>query len=130
MWSLNGSKIQVTENNDHLGLIVSGLDEEIKNIDKNISSARRALFSLLGNIFSYKCKVSPAVQHHTWAVYVKPILRSGLATLPIRPPVMKTITTFYLKILRAILKLSKYSPIVPLYFNHALSTFQPHDNTG
>jgi len=42
----------VTENNDHLGLVVSGRDEEIKNVDKNISSARDSLFSFLGNIFS------------------------------------------------------------------------------
>ena len=104
----------MSEDNDHLGLIVSGLNEEIKNVDKNISSARNALFGFLGNIFSYKCKVSPAVQLHTWAIFVKPVLRSGLSALPIRPPVMKSLTAFHHKVLRAILKLSKHSPVVPL----------------
>ena len=116
IWSLYGDKLTVTENNDHLGLVVSGRDEEIKNVDKNISSARDSLFGFLGNIFSYKCKLSPTVQHHTWAVYIKPVLRSGLAALPVRPPVIKTISTFHHKILRAILKLSSYSPLAPLYF--------------
>lgn len=116
LWTLYGEKLTVSEDNDHLGLVVSGIDEEMKNVDKNINSARDSLFSFLGNIFSYKCKLSPAVQHHTWSVFIKPILRSGLAALPIRPPVLKTITAFHHKILRAILKLSQFSPIVPLYF--------------
>ena len=116
IWSLYGDNLTVSENNDHLGLVVSGQDEEIKNIDKNISSARDSLFMFLGNIFSYKCKLSPTVQHHTWSVFIKPVLRSGLAALPVRPPVIKTISTFHHKILRALLKLSPYSPVAPLYF--------------
>ena len=116
IWSLYGEKLTVSEDNEHLGLIVSGIDEEIKNVDKNIKSARDSLFSFLGNIFSYKCKLSPVVQHHTWSVFIKPVLRSGLSALPIRPPVLKTLTTFHHKILRAVLKLSPYSPLAPLYF--------------
>ena len=83
---------------------------------KNIQSARDAIFGFLGNIFSYKCKLSPAVQQHTWAVFIKPVLRSGLAALPIRPTVLKALTSFHLKVLRAILKYSQYSPVVSLYF--------------
>jgi hypothetical protein len=75
-----------------------------------------SLFGFLGNIFSYKCKLSQAVQYHTWNVFIKPVLRSGLAALPIRPPVAKTMTVFHHKILRAILKLSTHSPVAPLYF--------------
>ena len=116
IWSLYGDKLTVAENNDHLGLVVSGTDEEVKNVDKNISSARDTLFSFLGNIFSYKCKLSPIVQHYTWSVYIKPVLTSGLAALPLRPPVIKTISIFHHKILRALLKLSPYSPVAPLYF--------------
>ena len=116
IWSLYGEKLTVSEDNDHLGLIVSGIDEEQKNVDKNIKSARDSLFNFLGNIFSYKCKLSPSVQFHTWTVFIKPVLRSGLAALPIRPQVLKSLTTFHHKVLRAILKLSKYSPITSLYF--------------
>ena len=47
IWSLNGEKLKVTEDNEHLGLIVSGTNEEIKNTDKNINSARKILFNLL-----------------------------------------------------------------------------------
>ena len=88
----------------------------MKNVDKNINSARDAIFGFLGNIFSYKCKLSPTVQYHTWSVFIKPVLRSGLAALPIRPPVLKSLVIFHNKILRAILKLSQYSPVAPLHF--------------
>ena len=94
MWSLYGEELTVSEDNDHLGLIVSGNSEEIKNVDKNIASARDSIFSFLGNIFSYKCKLSQSVQYHTWTTFIKPVLRSGLGALPVRPPVMKTLTTF------------------------------------
>ena len=56
------------------------------------------------------------MQYHTWTTFIKPVLRSGLAALPIRPTVIRTLSTFHHKILRAILKLSKYSPVTPLYF--------------
>ena len=71
----------MAENNDHLGLVVSGKDEEAKNIEKNIKSARESLFGFLGNIFAYRCKMSQAVQYHTWTVFIKPVLKSGLSAL-------------------------------------------------
>ena len=55
IWNLDGDPLAVTDDNEHLGLIVSGLDEEIKNVDKNVDKARQTLFSLLGNVFSFKC---------------------------------------------------------------------------
>ena len=66
MWSLYGEPLMVSEDNEHLGLIVSGLHEEVKNVDSNLASARQTLFSLLGNIFMYKCKLSPRVLLHIW----------------------------------------------------------------
>ena len=106
----------MTENNDHLGLVVSGVDEEAKNVDRNIDQARQVLFTLLGNIFSYKCKISQRVLYHIWTIFVNPVVRSGLAALPIRPAIVKTLTTFHHKVLRGILKFSKASPVAPLYF--------------
>ena len=41
----------VSENNDHLGQIVSGVDQEQKNVDLKIIKARNALFGLLGPAF-------------------------------------------------------------------------------
>ena len=89
IWSLN---CNVAEDNEHLGLYVSGTHEEMKNANKNIDSARKILFNLLGNIFSYKCKLSQTVLLHVWTIYVSPVLRSGLSALPVRPAIMKTIT--------------------------------------
>ena len=104
-------------NNEHLGLVVSGVDEEIKNVDKNVSAARNTLFGFLGNSFSFKCKLSVSLQYHTWLVYIKPVLCSGLSALPVRPPIVSgAIRPFHHKVLRGILKLSPYSPVAPLYF--------------
>ena len=116
IWTLHGQKLTVSENNDHLGLIVSGKDEELKNVDKNIKAARESLFGFLGNIFGYKCKLSQTVQYHTWTVFIKPVLMKGLSALPVRPPILKPMIKFHHKILRGMLKLSQYSPIAPLYF--------------
>ena len=116
IWSLGGEKLTVAEDNEHLGLIVSGTQEELKNTAKNVNSARKILFNLLGNVFSFRCKLSPTVLLHVWSIYVSPVLRSGLSALPVRPTVMKTASNFHHKILRGILKLSPRSPIAPLYF--------------
>ena len=59
MWSLYGDTIDVTEDNDHLGLIVSGQDEETKNVDANTQQCRSSLFSMLGSAFAYRSKLSP-----------------------------------------------------------------------
>ena len=74
------------------------------------------MFTLLGQTLSYQCKLSPAVQYNVWSVFIKPVLRSGLASLPVRPGVLRSLTSFHRRVLRGILKLSKYSPVVPLYF--------------
>ena len=64
IWSLYGEKLNVSEDNEHLGQVVSGIDEERKNVDKNIMAARDTLFGFLGNIFSYKFNLSQAVRYH------------------------------------------------------------------
>ena len=58
-------KLQVSEDNQQFGLVVSVTDEEMKNFEKIIDSARKKMFALLGNIFSYKCKL---VQLHVYSV--------------------------------------------------------------
>ena len=113
LWTLNGDTINVTENNDHLGLVVSGLKEEVKNVDKNLLNTRKSLFSLLGPAFAFRCKLSPTVQVHMWRVYCLPILSSGLAALPIRSIHMKPITIFHHKILSFFLKLSQSPQPLP-----------------
>ena len=104
------------DNNDCLGLIVSGLDEEQKNVDQNITLCRGSLFNLLGPSFSFKCLLSPALQTHLWRTYNLPILLSGLSSLPIRPANIKALTIFHHKTLRGFLKLSKTCPVPALYF--------------
>ena len=97
-------------------MIASGIDEDCKNIDKNIASARNSLFAMLGPAFSYRCKLSPTLQTHLWRLYIKPVLISGLSSLPVRPANLSALTTFHHKLLRGFLKLSPYSPTAPLYF--------------
>ena len=115
-WTLNGEKVSVVNDNDHLGLIVSGVNEEAKNVDSNIQKCRNSLLSLLGPAFGYKCLLSPTVQVHLWRTYNLPVLRTGLSALPIRPVYMRRLSNFQNKILRGFLKLSNSSPIPALYF--------------
>ena len=115
-WKLKGEKIAVVNNNEHLGIVVSGLDEEEKNVDQNITNCRNSLFALLGPALSYKCKLSPHVQLHLWRTYALPVLRSGLSSLPIRTQVVKPLQIFQNKILRGFLKQSFCSPVASLYF--------------
>jgi hypothetical protein len=115
-WILNGERVKVVENNEHLGLIVSGIEEEQKNIDENIIKCRNSLFALLGPAFAYKCLLSPLVQIHLWRTYHIPVLVSGLSAQPIRPTTIKPMAVFQNKIMRGILKLSNTSPIPAIYF--------------
>ena len=46
-WVMENLPVSVKEDNDHLGLIVSGNREEEKNIDLKMKKARGALFKLL-----------------------------------------------------------------------------------
>ena len=115
-WSLNGEKISVVDKNEHLGLIVSGSDEESSNVDENINKCRASMFALLGPAFAFKCLLSPLVQLHIWRTCCLPVLLSGLPALPVRPSVAKSLKLFHNKIMRGLLKLSKSSPIPALHF--------------
>ena len=115
-WTLNGERIEVVDNNEHLGLIVAGIDEEVKNIDENIRKCRASLFALLGPAFAYKILMSPKVQIHLWRACSLPVLLSGLPALPVRPAHAKVLKTFHNKVMRGFLKLSQSSPIPALHF--------------
>ena len=115
-WTLNGETVRVVDNNEHLGLIVSGIDEERKNIDENIIKCRKSLLALLGPAYAFRCLLSPMVQVHLWRTYNLPVLLSGLSALPVRPSHTKPLIIFHNKILRGFLKLSQSSPIPALHF--------------
>ena len=99
-WTLNGETVRVVDSNEHLGIVVSGSDEEQKNVDANIIKCRNYLFALLGPAFSYKCLLSPIVQLHIWRTCSLPALLSGLPALPIGPTNLQSMELFHKKILR------------------------------
>ena len=115
-WVMDNLPVSVKEDNDHLGLIVSGNREEEKNIDLKMKKARGALFKLLGPAFSSKCLLSPAVQIHLFRTYVCPIARSGLSAMTLRDKHLDPLSAFHKKILRGFLHLSDRSPIPSLFF--------------
>ena len=63
-WTMDGVSIEVVEDNDHLGQIVSGSKQVIKNIDNRLKKGRGSLFKLMGPAFSFKCLMSPVVKLH------------------------------------------------------------------
>ena len=52
---MDNQSVEVVENNEHLGQIVSGSRQEEKNVDQMISDATHAMFSLLVQSFSCSC---------------------------------------------------------------------------
>ena len=113
-WTMDGVSIEVVEDNDHLGQIVSGSKQVIKNIDNR--KGRGSLFKLLGPAFSFKCPMSPVVKLHLYRMYVCPIIRSGLSSFTLRQPALQPLSIFQRKTLRSILKLSQRSAIPALHF--------------
>ena len=79
-----GEYIKVTVDNEHLGQIVSGINQSVKNVDLRILKSRGSLFKLLGPAFAYKCMLSPVVKLHLYRTYICHIIRSGLSSLTLR----------------------------------------------
>ena len=115
-WVIAGKTIPVAIDNDHLGLIVSGDDEDEKNVEEKLRKGRNSLFALLGPAFAYKCLLSPSLQCHLWRTYTSSVIRSGLCALPLRHNQTQPLTAFHRKLLRGFLKLSNSSPIPALHF--------------
>ena len=83
-WNIAGQPVEVVENNEHLGQIVSGSRQEEKNVDLRIKKSRNIRFALLGPAFSFKCLLSPLVKLHLYRTFVFPLLRSELSSLVIK----------------------------------------------
>ena len=115
-WVLDGVKVKVRLDNEHLGQIVSGLEQEQKNIDLRIQKARNNIFGLLGPAFSFKCLLSPSLKIHLFRTYTSPILQNGLSSFALRPSTMEPLAIFHRKTLRGILHLSQYSTTPALHF--------------
>lgn len=79
-WKICNGKIQVVDQNEHLGQVISGDRQESKNVDLRITMGKKALFSLLGPAFAYKCLLSPEVKLHLLRTFLNPVLCSGLST--------------------------------------------------
>ena len=39
-WTSNGERVKAVEDNEHLGLVVSGYNEEQQNVDANINKCK------------------------------------------------------------------------------------------
>jgi hypothetical protein len=115
-WTMGGEHIKVTEDNEHLGQVVSGTNQIEKNIDLRLKKGRGSLFKMLGPAFAYKCLLSPVVKLHLYRTYISPIVRSGLSSLTLRHHSLQPLIIFQRKTLRSILKLSKTSSIPALHF--------------
>ena len=95
-----------TEDNEHLGQLVSGVSQEQKNID----------IRMLGPAFSYKCLISPAVKIHLFRTYTCPIIQNGLSSFSLRTNMIEPLAVFHRKTLKGILNLSKYASTQAIHF--------------
>ena len=113
---MDGEQVKVVDNNDHLGQIVSGHQQEEKNIDERITKGRNNLFGLLGAAFSYKCHLSPVLKIHLFRTFTCPIIRSGLSSFALRTNQLSPLTIFHRKILKSFLSLSKTAATPAIHF--------------
>ena len=88
----------------------------MKNIDLRINKARKAIFSLLGPAYNYKCFMSPVVKLHLSRTYMNPVLRSGLSTFVIRKTTLLPLNIFHTKIIKSLLKLIDRTPTPAIHF--------------
>ena len=115
-WRMDDQVVQVVEDNDHLGLIVSNKNQEQKNVDLKMNKGRNNLYTLLGSGFAYKSFLSPVLKLHIYRTYTCPITRSGLASLALRPGQLEQLSVFHRKTLKSILKLSITAPTPSIHF--------------
>ena len=71
LWLMDGQSVNVVEDNEHLGQVVSGINQYQKNIDLRLNKARKSMFSLLGPCFAYKNKLSPKVKLHIYKTFTE-----------------------------------------------------------
>ena len=115
-WTMGGKSVKVSENNEHLGQIVSGRNQIMKNVDQSISRGRKSLFALLGPAFAYKCLLGPLVKIHLFRTFTCPRLRSGLSAFALRSNQISPLAIFHRKTLKGILNLSQTAPTPAIHF--------------
>ena len=108
-WNMNNQSIEIVENNEHLGQIVSGRAQEQKNVDLRIAKARNCMFGLLGSSFAFKCFLSPTLKLHIFRTYVSPVMCSGLSTFSLKANQLEPLALFERKVMKSILKLTPSS---------------------
>ena len=115
-WKMNDDVVKVVEDNEHLGQVVSGKNQEEKNVDLRITKGRKCLFGLFGVGFAFKCFLSPVVKLHIYRTYVCPVLRSGLSSFSLQSSHLEPLALFQRKILKSTLKLSSSAPTPAIHF--------------
>ena len=115
-WKMNGETVEIVEDNEHLGQIVSGKSQEQKNVDLRIAKARKCLFGLLGSSFAFKCNLSPVLKLHIFRMYISPVMCSGLSSFALQKTQMEPLVLFERKLIKSILKLSSTAPTTAIYF--------------
>ena len=115
-WKMDGQSINVVENNEHLGQIVSGTRQAEKNVEMRIQKSQNSLFALLGPAFSFRCLLSPVVKLHLFRTFVCPVLRSGLSSLVVKNTLISPLSIFQRKTLKGVLKVSKQASTAGIHF--------------
>jgi hypothetical protein len=115
-WKMDEIVVKVVEDNEHLGQVVSGKNQEMKNIDLKMEKGRKSLYSLLGAGFSFKCLLSPVLKLHIYRTFTCPRTRSGLSSFALRSSQLEPLSLFQRKTLKSILKLSITAPTPAIHF--------------
>ena len=77
-WRMAGKQIDVSSQENHLGLIREPIDTASATVAANIKKARRCAYSLMGAGIYGMNGIHPEVSIHLWNVYAIPWLTYGL----------------------------------------------------
>lgn len=113
---MDGEQVEVAEDNEGSGKTISGTKQVEKNVDLKISKGRKALNSLLGPAFAYKCLLGPPVKLHIYKTFIRPIILSGFSSLAIRHNQIEPLSVFTRKILKSVPHVSNTASTNGIHF--------------
>ena len=114
--SLNGQKIEFSEQAEHLGILRSASPGNVVNILDRMSAYRSKLFSVLPAGMARHHHANPAACLRVHQLYALPVLLSGLSALVLSKPETGMIDTCYKNTLTHLMKLHDRTPDSAVFF--------------
>ena len=114
--ALHSRELPFSQQAIHLGVTRSEDMNNMAHVLDRLSSHRKQLFSLLPAGLALNHSGNPAAALRVEKVYCLPTLLSGLASLSLTKPEVRTITNYYKQVLGGLMKTFDCTPDCAIYF--------------